>query len=114
MALATTMLLFASVCNINAYAVGAQPKVSEKFVAEAECSVERDSNGGMVITLTDMQPLMSAAFRSGVNEFTKTTVAILPEDETQGREILDNIESLRRGSGGYTEDDWFYGSSVYI
>lgn len=114
MALATTMLLFASVCNINAYAAGAQLKVSEKFVTEAECSVERDSNGGMVITLTDVQPLTSVASRAGVNEFTKTMVAILPADETQGREILDNIESLRRGSGSHTDDGWFYSSSVFL
>jgi len=114
-AIAMTMLLFASVCNINAYAAGSmEPKITEKFVAESEYSVERDSNGGTVITLTNVQPSSAAASRLGVNNFTKTSVAILPADEEQAKEIIGNIESLRRGGGSYTEDDWFYGSSVYL
>ena len=114
-AIAMTMLLFASVCNINAYAAGSmEPKITEKFVAESEYSVERDSNGGNVITLTNVQPSSAAASRLGVNNFTKTSVAILPADEEQAKEIIGNIESLRRGGGSHTEDDWFYGSSVYL
>lgn len=114
-AFVTAMLLVVSTSNINVYAIDSTGlKVSEEFVTEAKCSVERDSNGEMVITLTDVQPLTSITSQSGVSNFTKTTVAILPADEKQGEEILDNIENLRRGGGSYTEDDWFYGSSVYL
>lgn len=113
--LAMTILLFASVCNINAFAASStEPKITEKFVAESEYSVGRDSNGATVITLTNVQPMSAAASRSGASDFTKTTVAILPTDEAQAKEIISNIESLRRGAGNHMEDGWYYGSSVYL
>lgn len=112
--LVMSMLFLTSMCNLNIYAADQSAvRISETFVAESEYSVERDSIGEVVITLTNEEQL-SQNVRSGVTNFAKTSIVILPEDENQAAEIISNIESLQRGSGSHTSDDWFYGSSVYL
>jgi hypothetical protein len=108
-----TILLFVSIYNFNTYAgVPSKSGITEKFVAESEYSVERDSKGESVIILTNVQP-SSSFLRSGSNDFIKTSLAILPSNEQEANDIIANIESLS-ASGSLTEDDWFYGSSVYL
>lgn len=109
-----TMLLFVNVFNFNVFAgTPTEPRITEKFVSESDYSVQRDNKGSVVITLTNMQPLPST-LQLGTSNFAKTSVAILPFNEQEANDIIANIESLRRRSGSATEDEWFYGSSVYL
>lgn len=108
-------IILALTINTNiAFANGSETKfLTPQFVEKAEYSLEKDSSGKTVIILTDVEPLNSRA-NSDTNHFSKTSVAILPSSEKETAKIIENIKTLRRGSGSYTEDDWFYGSSVYL
>lgn len=113
--LAMSMLLsLASISSVSAYAsVPNESIITEKFVAESEYSLDHDSNGETVITLTNVQPVSSST-RSTENDYAKTSVVILPSSEQEANDIIANIEDLQRATGSLTNDDWFYGSSVYL
>jgi len=87
--------------------------VSEEFVAESTLSVELDSNGDIVIVLTNMQKLSSDS-RTGIDNYAQTKVAVLPTDEKEVIDIIESIAQLSRASNSHSEDDWFYGSSVFL
>ena len=115
-AMAILAILFV-LCN-NIYNVGYASEadlvfMTPQFIADSEYTVKKDSSGETIIILSDVKPAYSEA-RSMRNYFTKTSVAILPSDEKEAIKIIDNIKAFRRGSGGYTEDGWFYSSSVYL
>ena len=120
-ALVMTILLVVNLFNINVYAansirsvVNKKPAVSKALVTKSKFTVKRDSSGKIVIALTNVKPLPRVISRLKVRNYVKTTVMILPDGEAEAKEVIDNIISLKNGSGSYTEDGYFYGSSVYL
>jgi len=90
-----------------------QPAITKEFVKEAELSVIRDDKGERVVLLSNVEEIATLA-RTGEKTHAQTTVAILGESEEETARIIENIKKLKGGAGHFTEDGWFYGSSVYL
>lgn len=102
-----------ALANLNFAYAAEQPALTKEFVKEAELSVTRDDKGEQVILLTNVEEVPTRT-RSQEKTYAQTTVAILGENEEETAKIIENIQELQRGSGQFTEDGWFYGSSVYL
>lgn len=87
--------------------------LSKKIITESQLSVAYDNSGGRIIILTNEEQLPMHS-RSVEKRYKTTVVAILPENEQAADEIIANIRSVRDGSGHYTEDNWYFSSSVYL
>lgn len=106
------MTSFGAYALENENGVEEAEKITTAFVKEAECFVISDSNGKPVILLTKDETFPAA--KSNENRHVKKTVAILPSSEQEKEEIMQEIGAVTRGTGNYSEDGWFFGSSVYL
>lgn len=111
--LSLLLVFVLSLANLSVSYAAEQSVLTKEFVKEANLSVTKDQYGESVILLTTVEEL-STSSRAGTKNYAQTTIAILGENEGKTAKIIDNIRSIQRGNGNYTEDDWFYGSSVYL
>lgn len=108
------LLAFAlSLANFSASYAEEKPILTDDFVKEAELSVARDDKGVPVILLTTVEEI-SPRTRSGEKNYSKTMIAILGENEKEAEKIIKGLEGVQRGTGTLTDEDWFYGDSVYL
>lgn len=90
--------------------------ISTTFVAEANCRLEQLGSGENVIILSRTRALEQAgAFQN----YETTTVSIFPDSEAETSRLIEDIYSVKRiattrGSGSYTDEGWYYGSSVCV
>lgn len=120
--LLSLLIVLSSMVSLFTYTVSAEGNnqddvfLSTAFVAEADCKIETLTSGEYVIILSNTQALQQVG---NVQNYKMTTVAIFPDSKDKAVQLVENIsllkqQALTRGSGSYTDEDWFHSSSVCI
>lgn len=86
------------------------------FLMDADCAIETLPSGEKIVVLSSTKQLLSA---SNENRFAATTYSIYPDVEEDAEKILTEIHTVKRecatrGSGQYTDDEWFHGQSLHL
>lgn len=111
--LSLLLVLVIALANLSVSYAEEKTVLTDDFVKEAELSIVKDDKGEPVVLLTNVEEL-STRSRSGERNYSKTVVAILAENDKKAAEIIKGLQGIQRGSGTLTEEDWFFGDSVYL
>ena len=115
--LALSFMLAFPIQNVSAEAQKDDaPSIPTAFVADANYKVERLESGEDMIVLSKTQELDKTG---DIHYYETKTFSMISDSSNETAKLIEGISAIKksaalRGSGSYTDEGWFHGSSVCI